>query len=218
MRNFERLTLPAAAVAAFIAVTPVHANTLVDDGITYDLTAVVLNSTTDEFTLTISGINAASDTEGGRSGVNAIAFVEPSNFVSAVMITPPSGFTYQTGGLNSSGCDGKGNFFCFSANSTPPNSPALAADSTLAFVFDVTVSSSTFTGFEGFKIDWIGDKNNYDLVSKPLSPTWLTPPPPATPATPLPGAVWLFGTVLAAGAGFGRWCNKRKNVAALTAA
>ena len=28
--------------------------------------------------------------------------------------------------------------------------------------------------------------------------------------TPLPGAVWLFGTVLAAGAGYGRWRKKRK--------
>ena len=28
--------------------------------------------------------------------------------------------------------------------------------------------------------------------------------------TPLPGAVWLFGTVLAGGAGFGRWRKKRK--------
>ena len=32
----------------------------------------------------------------------------------------------------------------------------------------------------------------------------------APPGTPLPGAVWLFGTVLAGGAGFGRWRKKRK--------
>jgi hypothetical protein len=30
------------------------------------------------------------------------------------------------------------------------------------------------------------------------------------PGTPLPGAVWLFGTVLAGGAGYGRWRKKRK--------
>ena len=30
------------------------------------------------------------------------------------------------------------------------------------------------------------------------------------PGTPIPGAVWLFGTVLAGGAGFGRWRKKRK--------
>ena len=31
--------------------------------------------------------------------------------------------------------------------------------------------------------------------------------------TPIPGAVWLFGTVLAGGAGFGRWRKKRKQAA-----
>ena len=33
------------------------------------------------------------------------------------------------------------------------------------------------------------------------------------PETPIPGAVWLFGTVLAGGAGYGRWRKKRKQVA-----
>ena len=28
--------------------------------------------------------------------------------------------------------------------------------------------------------------------------------------TPIPGAVWLFGTVIAGGAGYGRWRKKRK--------
>ena len=31
--------------------------------------------------------------------------------------------------------------------------------------------------------------------------------------TPIPGAVWLFGTVLAGGAGYGRWRKKRKQIA-----
>ena len=35
----------------------------------------------------------------------------------------------------------------------------------------------------------------------------------ATCKTPIPGAVWLFGTVLAGGAGFGRWRKKRKQAA-----
>jgi len=30
------------------------------------------------------------------------------------------------------------------------------------------------------------------------------------PGTPIPGAVWLFGTVIAGGAGYGRWRKKRK--------
>ena len=40
--------------------------------------------------------------------------------------------------------------------------------------------------------------------------------PPPDP-TPIPGAVWLFGTVIAGGVGFGRWRRKRKNAASATA-
>jgi len=35
----------------------------------------------------------------------------------------------------------------------------------------------------------------------------------APPGTPIPGAVWLFGTVIAGGAGYGRWRRKRKQIA-----
>jgi hypothetical protein len=44
--------------------------------------------------------------------------------------------------------------------------------------------------------------------------------PPGGPpvATPLPGAVWLFGTVLAGGAGFGRWRKRKAKRAALVPA
>ena len=38
-----------------------------------------------------------------------------------------------------------------------------------------------------------------------------------TPGTPIPGAVWLFGTVLAGGAGYGRWRKKRKAQLAVAA-
>lgn len=37
-------------------------------------------------------------------------------------------------------------------------------------------------------------------------------------ATPLPAAIWLMGTVLGGGAGFGAWRKKRKNTAAAVAA
>ena len=193
MRNFERLALPALAVAAFIAATPVQASTLIADGITYSLTATSLNATTNEFTLLITGINAAADTEKGRSGVNGIAFSLPSNFASAVMITPALTL----------GCNGNGNFFCFKAKTTPTSSPELDPNSSLTFVFDVTLSSGTFAGYSpDFKIDWIGSKNNYDLVSAQLDPT-LT-------QTPIPGALPLFaggGGLL----GFLSWRRKRKN-------
>ena len=37
-----------------------------------------------------------------------------------------------------------------------------------------------------------------------------TPQQEEGPQTPIPGAVWLFGTVLAGGASYGRWRKKRK--------
>ena len=43
--------------------------------------------------------------------------------------------------------------------------------------------------------------------------TWTTPlctNCENPPGTPIPGAVWLFGTVIAGGAGYGRWRKKRK--------
>ena len=40
-----------------------------------------------------------------------------------------------------------------------------------------------------------------------------TPTPFENGPVPIPGAVWLFGTVLAGGAGYGRWRKKRKQAA-----
>lgn len=161
---------------------------LIVNGITYTLVETPTgNPLTDQFTLTITGINGPSDTEGGRSGVGAIAFNEPANFASA---TAPAGFTFVGGGLNANGCNSTGNFFCFDAITNPPTSPALAANSTLQYTFTVTLSSGSFAGYNpDFKIDWIGSKNNYDLVSLPLTPT--TAPPPTT--VPEPASLALFG-------------------------
>jgi hypothetical protein len=156
----------AAALGAFIAATPAHAS-LMADGITYTLTETPVSTTEADFTLGISGINGPSDTEGGRSGVQSFAFgTSGINFVSA---SAPTGFTEMAGGLDSMGCNGNGAFFCFAANTTPPSTPALAANSSLSYAFDVTISSGNFGGFaSSFKINWVGDKNNYDLVSEPL--------------------------------------------------
>ena len=52
----------AAATAACIFAAPVQASTLTVEGITYSLTDQVVNSTTDQFTLTITNINGPSDT------------------------------------------------------------------------------------------------------------------------------------------------------------
>lgn len=163
--------------------------TLVADGITYNLIeSTTGNPLTDQFMLNISGINGASDTEKGRYGVQSFAFTQPSNYASA---SPPAGFTEMDGGLSNgsaNGCNGSGNFFCF--YTTPPSGPALAPDSSLSYIFSVTLSSGDFANYgPDFKINWVGTKNNYDLVSRELDPT-----PGET--VPEPGSVLIFGTGL----------------------
>jgi hypothetical protein len=175
----RRVLLAALATSAIGLATPASA-ALVADGITYDL---ILNSVTNggltgNFTLAISGINLAADTEKGRTGINAFAFNDPS-VGTAVSGTSP-GFTFQTGGLNSSGCNGTGNFFCFANTGAVFASPL---PSSLSLNFAVTSNMvGSWANYSGdFKIDWVGSKNNYDLVSKVISVS--TTPPVPEPAT-----------------------------------
>jgi hypothetical protein len=202
MRSVKMLALSSAALGLAIFGGPANAAPLVDDGITYNLTAGALTGPTEIFTLTISGINAAADTEGGRRGFDAIAFTTSgmnflsASFISGTGVTIP--FTTQAGGLNSKGCDGSGGFFCFKGFEGTTGT-TLAANTTLQFVFDITLSSGNFpTSFEGFKIDWVGTQNNYDLVSKQLDINIGSPPVPvpAPVGVPEPSTLALLGGLL----------------------
>lgn len=158
----------AVALAGCIAVLPAHA--LTADGLTYTLTVFkTAKPDTDQFTLTISGINGKSDQEGGRYGVFALAFNEPTGFLSD---TAPAGFAPMSGGLSSGssggGCNGHGNFICFE-NTHPIGQSALSANSTLTFTFSVSATgistwgASAINNADDFKISWDGSKSkSYD--------------------------------------------------------
>jgi hypothetical protein len=163
----------AVALAGFLPVLPAHA--LTADGLTYSLTAFATpNPEVATFTLTISGINGPADTEGGRYGVFALAFNDPTGI--ATITGVPAGFELLPGGLSSGGgggCDGHGNFICVQ-NTQPITQSALAANSTLSFDFTLDFSGGSLLAAadyqDDFKISWDGSKSKgyqYD----PQNPT-----------------------------------------------
>ena len=120
---------------------------------------------------------------------------------------------FQSGGLNSGGCNGSGGFFCF-GNTNVADTPALASGTVIDIDFTLTLASGNFLSWDpSFKIDWNGSQNNYSLVSEviPLGPNG-TPFGSPPGETPLPAAVWLFGTVAGAG---GLLLRRRKRAAAV---
>jgi hypothetical protein len=178
MRRVFKIALATAALSFAVSASPAMAGpTLVADGVTYQLIldSITNSGLTGNYTLQISGINTASDTEGSRTGINGFAFNDAPTAVSGTS----SGFTFQLGGLNQAGCDGSGTgFFCFK------NSGATFDFSSHAASLDFSVTSNTAGSWDNwapdFKIDWIGTANrkgNYDLVSLPISVNTRLPEP-----------------------------------------
>jgi hypothetical protein len=208
-----------AAAALLVGMQP--ASALVADGITYTLTenSITNGGLTANFTFTASGENTASDTEGGgRTGINALAFNQPSpgTVVSGTM-TSPTGFTFQLTGLNSGGCAMNANpsFFCFDNGAIPPI-PTTLLSGTQIFTFSVTADTAgVWTNYTtDLKIDWVGSQNNYDLVSLPITVTGggtqQCANPPCTTSVMEPGSMAMLGSSLVGMLGGAGWINRRR--------
>lgn len=177
----RRVLLAALATAAIgLASTPASAAVLVFNGVTYSLMLDSISNSglTGNYTLSITGINGASDTEKGRTGINGFAFNDAKTAVSGVS----SGYTFQLGGLDANGCNGSGNgWFCFK-NTGAAYGPPMPSSLSI----DFSVTSNTAGAWDNwapsFKIDWTGTKDGgYNLVSTDIPVN--TPPPVPEPAT-----------------------------------
>jgi len=202
--------LGSAATAALLFLLPVSpANAVLTvEGITYTLTeANTADPLTDRFTLSISGINGATDPKPTRTGIDAIAFNQPTGFTTATMISPGN-YTLVMGGLDSDGCkQNAANFFCFDNTLIDENNniPTTLMGSTATYIFDITTATGDFTGYNpSFKINYVGTANNYDLVSKTIGLNGGTPgqqcaTPPCDVDVPEPTSLILLGSALMTG-------------------
>lgn len=160
------LSILSAAAALLFSATPAQAQLTVDN-ITYSLSPSFASAAgmNESWNMTLNILNNSND---GRTAITSFAFTQPTGFVSAML----PGWTTRSGGLNANGCSGSGNFFCFSGYA--------AAAPTMSFSFLVTGARGAFDGYDpSFKIDWIGSRRNYDLVSLPIG----TVPPVPEPGT-----------------------------------
>jgi hypothetical protein len=196
----------AGLLAGLALAQPASATALLADGITYtlNLDSISANGLTALLTLTISGENTASDTEGGvnahRTGINSLAFNNPTG--GTVTTGLMNGYVFHTGGLNSTGCNDSGNFFCFDNPNIPPTPASPDLSGTLTFTFNATSDTAGVwpSYAPDFKIDWVGTgQNNYDLVSQPIpvndcrAGTCPTPTPFSVTPEPATWAMMLVG-------------------------
>jgi hypothetical protein len=90
------------------------------------------------------GINVVgTDLELGRTGFHAFAVTDnavtggivQATVFNGVPTLAPTGYTFVPGGLNSGGCDGSGNFVCFSNSASPPGAFTTAIGPAMAMIW-----------------------------------------------------------------------------------
>jgi hypothetical protein len=160
------------------------------EGLTYTLEAqATANPLTEQFALLITGQNSASDTVGGRTGIDAFAFNLVNNktnspatgvvvgaLIDGALTINPSNWVFKNGGLNSTGCNSTGNFFCFDntaidQNSNPqiiPTTPLGTTQIVIGFEATLLPGDSWADYSTALKINWVGTANNYSLVSEDI--------------------------------------------------
>ena len=160
------------------------------EGLTYTLEAqATADPLTEQFALLITGQNSGTDTRGGRTGIDAFAFnlvnnktnspatgVVVGTIFDGTLVSNPANWVFKNGGLNSTGCNSTGNFFCFDntsidQNSNPPIIPTTLLGTTpIVIGFEATLlpGDSWANYSTALKINWVGTQNNYSLVSEDI--------------------------------------------------
>jgi len=197
------------------------------DGLHYTLEMqTTANPLIANFALVITGENSVTDTVGGRTGIHAFALTDPapgtatSGFVAAtlfnnVVTAGTNGYVFQAGGLNSGGCNGTGDFFCFQSPLSPPGTLLTGP---VVIAFQETRDSGNWNTYAAsaphLKIDWIGSQNNYDLFSQEVlvqttcpncTPTPFDVDPVAEPTTLAILGIGLIGLAVVRRSVFGRF-------------
>jgi hypothetical protein len=145
------------------------ANSLTFQNVTFDLS---LNAS-DNLVLSITNATTATGDWAGIDNLEAFAI----NQYGTATGLQSTGWTTNDGGLNSSGCDGSGNFTCFNGQSF-----AL----TNSFSFEITKTGGTFSldNPPSLKVLFSGadvPNGHGSLLSQPV------------PAVPVPGTLLMFG-------------------------
>lgn len=160
--------LPSAHALTTWTLGPAESSTT--QGLTYTLSGSENSATQWGFSLAISGINVGgTDLELGRTMLNDLSLSKPTSYAGASL----AGATTFLGGMGASGCSGNGNSqFCFDEVNTA------VSGSTMSLNFTIDAPTASFAAYvPHLKVNWLGSKNNYDLVSADMAVVSAVPEP-----------------------------------------